>query len=125
MATHFSRAVLTAGVLAVLLLCLTLSWTTRDAMNHLPALNNKTAVRNPSNSPKDIVDLHPWLAAQELAAMAVTTEEIQYAREAERLADHEVDQAFAGALREAGWSSTREPAKRLLYRRSWTNCSRR
>ncbi len=33
--------------------------------------------------------------------MAVTAEEIEYAREAERLADHEVDQAFAAALRSA------------------------
>ena len=32
---------------------------------------------------------------------AVTAEETEYARDAQRLADHEVDQAFASALREA------------------------
>lgn len=46
------------------------------------------------------MDLRPWQTARELAGMAVTAEERQYAREAERLADHEVDQAFAAALRE-------------------------
>lgn len=47
------------------------------------------------------MDLHPWQTAQALAALAVTAEEIEYARDAERLADHEVDQAFASALRQA------------------------
>ncbi|MBV9503017.1 MAG: mechanosensitive ion channel [Acidobacteriaceae bacterium] len=48
------------------------------------------------------VDVRPWQTAQALAALAVTAEEIEYARDAERLADHEVDQAFASALRRAG-----------------------
>ena len=68
MATHFSRAVFTAGVLAVLLVCLTLSWTTRDAMNYLPALNNKTAVPTRNNSPKGLVDLHPWQVGSTITA---------------------------------------------------------
>ena len=38
---------------------------------------------------------------QTLAALAVSAEERELAREAERLADHEVDQAFAQALRQA------------------------
>jgi small-conductance mechanosensitive channel len=50
---------------------------------------------------KSIVDLRPWQTAQTLAALAVTAEEIRYGREAQRLADHEVDQAFAVALRQA------------------------
>ncbi|HZD48888.1 MAG TPA: mechanosensitive ion channel protein MscS, partial [Silvibacterium sp.] len=52
-------------------------------------------------SQKTIVDLSPWQTAQALAALAVSAEERQYAHEAERLADHEVDQAFASALRQA------------------------
>lgn len=48
-----------------------------------------------------LVDVQPWQTAQTLASLAVTAEETQYAREAERLADHEVDQAFAAALRQA------------------------
>src|SRR6202044_2852208 len=50
---------------------------------------------------KSLVDLQPWQTAQALAPLAVTAEENEYARDAERLADHEVDQAFAGALRQA------------------------
>ena len=50
---------------------------------------------------KTLVDLGPWQTAQALASLAVTVEETEYARDAERLADHEVDQAFASALRQA------------------------
>ena len=42
-----------------------------------------------------------------LAALAVSAEELGLAREAERLADHEVDQAFAQSLRQAS-AETRE-----------------
>ena len=82
--------------LAVLLiLALTLAWTTRDAMAHLPFLksHNQTSTQPP------LVDLRPWQTAEDLAALAVTAEEQELAHEAERLADHEVDQAFASALR--------------------------
>ena len=50
---------------------------------------------------KTIVDLRPWQTAQALAPLAVTAEEKEFARNAQRLADHEVDQAFASALRQA------------------------
>ena len=53
------------------------------------------------NSQKTLVDLRPWQTAEALAPLAVTAEETEYAHEAERLADHEVDQAFASALRQA------------------------
>lgn len=44
------------------------------------------------------VDVGSWQTAQALAPLAVTAEEAQYARDAERLADHEAHQAFASAL---------------------------
>lgn len=47
------------------------------------------------------MDLSPWQTAQRLAEQAVSTEESEYARDVERLADHEVEQAFAAALRDA------------------------
>lgn len=50
---------------------------------------------------KTLVDESPWNTVKTLTALAVTQEELVYAREAERLADHDVDQAFAAALREA------------------------
>ncbi len=91
----------TLGLLAVFVLCAALSWKTRDAMAHLPFLNRHGQARGQSESQNMIVDLRPWQTAQALAALAVTTEEVEDAREAERLADHEVDQAFAAALRQA------------------------
>ena len=78
---------------ALLALCLVVSWKTRDTMASLGFLRNADR--------RSLVDLRPWQTAQTLAALAVTSEEKQYAREAESLADHEVDDAFAAALRTA------------------------
>lgn len=88
-----TRLLLTLGLLVVLVLCLALAWSTRDTMAHLPFLEKRG---------ESLVDLRPWQTAQALAGLAVTAEETDFAREAERLADHEVDQAFASALRQAG-----------------------
>lgn len=46
-----------------------------------------------------LVDEQPLLAAEQLAPLAVTREEQDFAQEALRLADHEVDLNFASALR--------------------------
>jgi len=75
------------------------SWTTRDAMAHLPFLSGRTDLLNPVDKQKTLVDLRPWQTAEALAQLAVTAEEKEHAREVERLADHEVDQAFASAMR--------------------------
>ncbi len=94
---RFISLLVLAGVLAV---CVAFSWTTRDAMAHLSFLKGqKTQQGNPSQTA--IVDLHPWQIAQALAPLAVSKEEEEFAREAERLADHEVNQAFAASLRQA------------------------
>jgi small-conductance mechanosensitive channel len=87
--------------LAVLIVCLGFSWSTRDAMENLPFLKGHGTAVKTADSQKTLVDLRPWQTASTLATLAVTNEEAQYAEEAERLADHEVDQAFAAALREA------------------------
>ncbi len=84
---------------ALLILCVVFAYTTRDAMSNLPFIAGQG--RAAVSTRKTIVDLSPWQTAQALAALAVTAEETEYAREAERLADHEVDQAFAAALRQA------------------------
>lgn len=84
-----------AGVLLLLLvICLAFAWTTRDALQRGPFLRE-------NQGGATLVDESPFQTAQTLAALAVTAEENTYAREAERLADHDVDQAFAAALREA------------------------
>jgi len=96
-----TRIVFLLVLVALLALCLVFSWTTRDAMGHLSFLNRKN--RNPGvdGSKRTVVDLRPWQTAQALAPLAATAEEKEFARDAERLADHEVDQAFASALRQA------------------------
>jgi small-conductance mechanosensitive channel len=95
-------------VLVVLLgLCLVFSWTTRDSMENLPFLSRQGQARGLVDSQKTLVDLRPWQTAEALAALAVTAEETEYAHEAEHLADHEVDQAFASALRLASAQAER------------------
>jgi small-conductance mechanosensitive channel len=91
------RLISTAGLFLLFILCLALCWTTRDAMTHLPLFKRQVGA-DTQNTP---VDLRPWQTAEALATLAVTAEEAEFAREAERLADHDVDQAFASALRQA------------------------
>jgi small-conductance mechanosensitive channel len=80
--------------------CLAFSWNTRGAMANLSFLkgpDGKVTV----GAKKTLVDISAWQTAQALAALAVTAEETEFAHDAERLADHDVDQAFASALRQA------------------------
>jgi small-conductance mechanosensitive channel len=88
---------------ALLVMCLAFSWITRDAMVHLRFLKNQQS----QNGSQNIVDQHPWQIAQALAPLAVSSEEVELAHEAERLADHDVDQAFASALRQANAQHTK------------------
>jgi small-conductance mechanosensitive channel len=94
------RLLSTLGLLVLLVVCLVFSWSTRDVVAHFPFLTGQGKARGLAESQKTLVDLHPWQTAETLAQRAVTLEEVGYAREAERLADHEVDQAFASALRQ-------------------------
>jgi hypothetical protein len=79
-----------AGVLAVLLVaCLIAAWLTRDT----------APIR--TSEPTALVDRRLLVTARQLAALAETPQEVDLARQAARLADHELDQAFATAVREA------------------------
>src|SRR5215469_5028147 len=93
------RMIAVSVVAAAVLVCLVGSFMTRSAMENLPFLRGQagsdTSVQN------SLVDQRPWQTAQAVAALAVSAEEKSMAREAEQLADHEVDQAFAQALRQA------------------------
>ena len=80
-------AILLVGLLAVLFL-------TRGTMEQLAFLR-----RNMGES--GLVDQRPYETAETLSGMAVSGEEQRLAQEAMHLADHEVDQAFAAALRKA------------------------
>jgi small-conductance mechanosensitive channel len=86
-------------MIVLLVLCLAFSWTTRDAMTHLPFLAGRGSLTSLVDMQKTLVDLRPWQTAEALAQLAVTAEEKGHAREVERLADHEVDQAFGSAMR--------------------------
>jgi hypothetical protein len=85
------RLVLVGAFAAVLVVCLAASYLTQGAMSGRPRLRVQPG----------LVDQQPWQTASALSGLAVSAEEKQFAREAERLADHEVDQAFAMALRQA------------------------
>lgn len=96
-----TRAIVLLALSALLILCLAFSWTTRDAMAHLQFLRARNGSVSSTGTKNTIVDLRPWQTIQALAPLATTAEEREYANDAERLADHEVDQAFALALRMA------------------------
>ncbi len=55
----------------------------------------------PPPSRQRVVDMKPLLTARRVASLATTPEEQELARQAERLADHSVDLAFAEAMRRA------------------------
>ncbi len=86
-------AVVPAVVLVVLLGWL---YWTRGTMEQLAFLR-----KNAGGGQTGLVDQRPYLTAQTLSALAVSGEEQAFAQQAERLSDHEVDQAFAQALRQA------------------------
>jgi small-conductance mechanosensitive channel len=101
-----TRLITLVVLVLIFVLCIAFSWTTRDAMSSLPFLGGQNRYASRFGGEKTIVDLSPWQTAQAMSALAVSSEERQYAREAERLAAHEADQAFALALRQA---STQRP----------------
>jgi hypothetical protein len=74
---------------------------TRGVMAYLPFLQARKGDWTGAYVPPGVVDQRPWQTAATLAALAQSAEERELAREAGRLADHEVDQAFSQSLRQA------------------------
>lgn len=85
-------------LLALLILSLGAVLLTRSWANYRERLR---AIRLNSKNSSDLVDTHAMDTAQQMAALAVTRTEREYAQEALRLADQSVDLAFAAALEEA------------------------
>jgi small-conductance mechanosensitive channel len=86
-----------AGIIVlVLAVCLVAAWLTRDTAP------NRTPVQ------VSVVDRRLLDATRQVAGLAETQQELDLAQEAVRLADHELDQAFATAVREA--ASVKPPA---------------
>jgi small-conductance mechanosensitive channel len=96
-----------AVILAMLLACLIALYATRESGNR-PATPAKTTIDAGA-----VLDSQLLATANQMAALAETSEEQNAAREALRLADHEEDQAFATALRQA--ASYRPPATGPLH----------
>jgi len=88
---------------AMLLVCLIAVYATRDSSNRPSVTTTNTA-----NAQVAGVNTQLLETANQMAALAETSEEQNDAREALRIADHELDQAFATALRQA--AAYRPPA---------------
>src|SRR5215470_17455978 len=74
---------------------------TRGVMEYLPFLQAQKGNWTGNYVSHGVVDQRPWQTAATLSALAQSSEEKEFAREAERLADHEVNQAFSQSLRQA------------------------
>lgn len=69
-----------------------------------PAKNSsvrKFLARGSGEEERSLVDQRPLQTARKMAQIASSREELRYAREAEKVGDHEVDLAFADSLRMA------------------------
>jgi small-conductance mechanosensitive channel len=96
-----SRDLLAVVVAVLLVACAVVAYLIRDAApNRLAAKSTAAA---------SLVDARLLQTARQLAATADSSEEQDLAREALRLSDHELDQAFASALRETT-ASTAPPS---------------
>ena len=98
--TSFRRIAILASF-ALLILFIVASFLTRGVMEHLPFLHGQKDSWASTVVPRGIVDQRPWQTAVTLSELAESSEEQEFAREAQRLSDHEVDQAFAQSLRQA------------------------
>ena len=101
-----ARPWIPAATLVLLAVVTTAGWVwTRDplpaAQTQEGAPTAKRGLRRASPVRERLVDQTPLLTARSLMPLATTQEEQQLAHQAERLANHEVDLAFADALRRA------------------------
>jgi len=74
-------------------------WTREAAAVAPPAKQGVKATAAPIKERR--VDERPWITANKMATLATTPEEKPFAAQALRLANHDVDLAFADAIREA------------------------
>jgi small-conductance mechanosensitive channel len=107
-------------ILTVLVITVAGAFLTRGVMAYLPFLQAKKGNWAGAYVPLGIVDQRPWQTAATLAALAQSAEEWELAREAERLADHEVDQAFSQSLRQASIDKPKLNSKALALQQRIT-----
>jgi small-conductance mechanosensitive channel len=116
-----SRRVILLIMLLVLLVTLAGSFLTRGVMAYLPFLQARKGSWTGAYVPLGVVDQRPWQTAAALATLAQSAEERKLARDAERLADHEVDQAFSQSLRQASLTKPDLNGKALLLQQRVTD----
>ncbi len=107
------RLLIVLALLLVLAVTLAGAFMTRGVMEYLPFLQARKGDWTGAYVPRGMVDQRPWQTAATLAALAQSAEEKELARDAERLADHEVDQAFSQSLRQASLAKPNLSGKAL------------
>jgi hypothetical protein len=115
-----ARMVIVLIMLIVLAVTLAGAFLTRGVMAYLPFLQARKGSWTGAYVPPGVVDQRPWQTAATLAALAQSAEERKLAREAERLADHEVDQAFSQSLRQASLEKPNLSGKALALQQRVT-----
>src|SRR5258705_9886917 len=115
-----ARMVIVLIMLMVLAVTLAGAFLTRGVMAYLPFLQARKGNWTGAYVPPGVVDQRPWQTAATLAALAQSAEEKELAREAERLADHEVDQAFSQSLRQASLEKPNLSGKALALQQRVT-----
>src|SRR3984893_3934454 len=115
-----SRTVIVLVMLIVLAVTLAGAFMTRGVMSYLPFLQARKGNWAGAYVPLGVVDQRPWQTVATLAALADSGEERKLARDAERLADHEVDQAFSQSLREASLAKPNLNGKALALQQRVT-----
>src|ERR1700675_99749 len=115
-----ARMVIVPVLLVVLAGTLAGAFLTRGVMADLPFLQARKGNWTGAYVPPGVVDQRPWQTAATLAALAQSAEEEEPAREAERLADHEVDQAFSQSLRQASLEKPNLSGKALALQQRVT-----
>src|SRR6266436_2544440 len=108
-----SRRVIVLVMLIVLAVTLAGAFMTRGVMEYLPFLQARKGNWTGAYVPLGVVDQRPWQTVATLGALAQSAEERKLARDAERLADHEVDQAFSQSLRQASLANPNLSGKAL------------
>ena len=119
---RMNRARMVIALLMLIVLAVTLAgaFLTRGVMTYLPFLETRKGNWTGAYVPHGVVDQRPWQTAATLAALAESAEERELAREAERLADHEVDQAFSQSLRQASLEKPNLSGKALALQQRVT-----
>jgi small-conductance mechanosensitive channel len=115
-----ARTVIVPIMVVVMAVTLLGAFLTRGVMEYLPFLQPRKGYWQGAYVPLGVVDQRPWQTAATLAALAQSAEERKLAREAERLSDHEVDQAFSQSLRQASLAKPNLSGKALALQQRVT-----